>query len=149
MQGMHSSRREWLYKKLERIMTKIENDDLPMHIKEVYLFGSFLKCKENPRDIDILLIYDSNKTAKKYEYLDAKGRPKWKLSALRRSPSRLRACLKKNSERTLDLSICPSLEEFKRDLTMDLDLYLRIWSENEKDWKTKLNEYFYLHQKMP
>ncbi|MGB9881754.1 MAG: nucleotidyltransferase domain-containing protein [Methanomassiliicoccales archaeon] len=142
MCGFRSDRREWLHAKLERLMEKIENDELPMHIKEVYLFGSFLKGKKDPRDIDILLIYDSDKTAKKYEYIDKKGRARWKMTALRRSPSKLRAHLKKNAERSLDLSICPSLEEFKKDLTKELDCCLRIWSETDRDWKGKLNEHF-------
>lgn len=72
-------RRKWLFKKLERVMDRIENLELPMFIREVYLFGSFLKEKNSPTDIDIILIYDPDKTAEKYEVMDSKGNLKWKM----------------------------------------------------------------------
>ncbi len=136
-----TDRREWLWGKLERIMDKVEHDSLPMYIKEVYLFGSFLKGKEDPKDIDIVLIYDSDKTAKMYETIGRKGDPHWRMGELRRAPSRLRGRLKENAERTLDFTICPSLEEFKRDLPKELDCCLRIWSEEARDWRSRLSAY--------
>jgi hypothetical protein len=135
-------RRSWLYGKLERLMDRIEQEDLPMYIKEVYVFGSFLKDKESPRDIDIVLIYDSERTAGKYESVGRNGNPYWRMWELSRSPSRLRGRLKRNAERTVDLTICPSIEEFQRDLTRQLDLCLRIWSVDDRDWRSKLSEYF-------
>jgi len=131
----------WLYRKLERLMNEIETQDLPMHIKEVYLFGSFIKGKSDPKDVDILLIYDSDKTATKYETRGRRGDKRWRMWELSKSPSRLRGRLKRNSERTVDLTICPSVEEFQRDLTRKLDLCLRIWSSDDRDWRTNLNKY--------
>lgn len=139
--SLRPSRRSWLYEKLERVMGQIENEELPMSIKEVHLFGSFLKGKEEPKDIDIVLIYDSEGTVRKYEEVGRNGSKHWRFWDLRRAPSRLRGQLKENAERTVDLTICPSLEEFKRDLTKDLDICLRIWSVDDGDWRSKVREH--------
>jgi hypothetical protein len=142
-----NKRRDWLYRKLEKVMDTIENEDLPMHIKEVYVFGSFLKGKESPRDVDIVLIYDSNLTTKKYETIGKKGIPRWKMWELRKSPSKLRGRLKENAENTIDLTICPSIEEFQRDLTKELDLCLRIWSVEDRDWRSNLRNRLTISEK--
>jgi hypothetical protein len=131
----------WLYKKLERLMNEIETQDLPMHIKEVYIFGSFIKGKSDPKDVDLLLIYDSEETARKYETRERDGGIHWRMWELSKSPSRLRGRLKRNAERTIDLTICPSVEEFQRDLTRELDLCLRIWSIDDRDWRSNLDKY--------
>jgi hypothetical protein len=134
-------RRQWLYRKLERMMARLESGDLPMVINEVYVFGSFLRAKPSPRDLDLLLIYDPDATLKMYETVDDKG-PHWMLWQMSRSPSRLRGCLKRNGERTLDISICPSLEEYSRDLEYPMDVCLKIWSRSDHDWRGKLSDHF-------
>jgi hypothetical protein len=108
-------RKAWLFEKLERVMDRLDRGQLPMIITEVYLFGSFLRDKPWPRDLDLLLIYDSDATLKMYEATDGKG-AHWRMWQMSRSPARLRACLKKNAEKAVDISICPSLEEYTRDL---------------------------------
>jgi hypothetical protein len=135
-------RRRWLLSKLERIMDRIEEGDLPMALSEVYLFGSFLKNEEFPKDIDILLLYDSNKTAEMYEHTDISGKTRWMMWDLRTSPSRLRGCLKKNSERSVDLNICPTLEAFQNDLEYEMDIWLSIWTPEDRDWKARLFNHF-------
>ena len=122
-------------------MREIETQDLPMHIKEVYIFGSFIKGKNDPSDVDLLLVYDSEETAKKYETLGKRGDRQWKMWELSKSPSKLRGRLKRNAERTVDLTICPSVEEFQRDLSRRLDLCLKIWSLDDRDWRSNLNHY--------
>ncbi len=123
-------------------MAQIEKGRLPMHIMEIYLFGSFLKKKERPTDIDILLIYDPNRTAEMYEYVDRKGRGAWRMWDLRTSPARLRGMLKFNAERSVDINICPSLKAFQTDLEYDMDVWLKIWRTDDRDWKSKLIDYF-------
>ena len=142
-----NKRRDWLYKKLEKVMDTIENEDLPMYIKEVYVFGSFLKGEESPRDVDIVLIYDSNLTTKKYETIGKREIPRWKMWELRKSPSKLRGRLKENAENTIDLTICPSIEEFQRDLTKELDLCLRIWGVEDRDWRSNLRNHLTISEK--
>lgn len=112
-----------------------------MVITEVYVFGSFLRNKKRPRDLDLLLIYDSDATLKMYEAVDGKG-PHWRLSQMGRSPSMLRGCLKSNAEKSVDISICPSLEEYTRDLLYPMDVCLRIWTPADRDWRGKLREHF-------
>ncbi len=133
-------RKRWLYGKLERVMDQIEKGGLPMVIKEVYLFGSFLRDNKRPNDLDLLLIYDSDATLKMYEAVDGKG-PHWRLWQMRRSPGRLRGRLKENAEKTVDISICPSLDEYTRDLLYPMDVCLRIWTAEDRDWRGKLREH--------
>jgi hypothetical protein len=135
-------RRRWLLQKLERVMSRIEKGGLPMSIVEVYLFGSFLKEKGYPRDIDILLIYDSTKTAEMYEYFDRQGKKRWGMWGLGMSPSRLRGMLKSNAETTVDINICPSLEAFQVDLEYEMDTWLSIWKPQDRDWRGKLVGHF-------
>jgi len=137
-----SRRWRWLYGKLERIMDRIEKGGLPMHISEVYLFGSFLKGKDRPKDIDILLVYDPDKTAELYETLDPIGEIGWKLWEMRRSPSRLRGLLKANSERSVDINICPTLQAFQLDLAYRMDTWLKIWDLDDRDWRGRLLRHF-------
>ncbi|MGD1060300.1 MAG: nucleotidyltransferase domain-containing protein [Methanomassiliicoccales archaeon] len=112
-----------------------------MVITEVYLFGSFLRDKPDPNDLDLLLIYDSDATLRMYEVKDGKE-AHWSMWQMRRSPSRLRGRLKKNAEKTVDINICPSLEEYTRDLLYPMDLCLKIWTADDHDWRGKLREYF-------
>jgi hypothetical protein len=141
-----SKRRRWLYKKLVRVMDKVDQGHLPMAIKEVYLFGGFLRNKERPKDIDLLLIYDSDQTLKMYEAVGKKGDVRWRLWELRRSPSHLRHELKQNGERSVDINICPSLEEYQRELLFPMDPVLLIWTPNRKDWRSTLATYLQENQ---
>ncbi len=141
-----SKRRRWLYKKLVRVMEKVDRGHLPMAIKEVYLFGGFLRNKERPKDIDLLLIYDSDQTLKMYEAVGRKGDVHWRLWEMRRSPSHLRHALKENAERSVDINICPSLEEYQRDLLFPMDPVLLLWTPDHKDWRATLAAYFHQNQ---
>ena len=135
-------RRAVLYRKLERVMTVVDEGGLPMVIKEVYLFGSFLRDKQRPTDIDVLLIYDSDATLNLYESVGKKGDKHWRLWEMSRAPGKLRRCLKANAEKSVDLSICPSLEEYQRDLAYPMDIWLRIWTRQDRDWRIKLMDHF-------
>jgi hypothetical protein len=137
-----TQKRAWLYKKLERVMDRLDGNDLPMYITDVYLFGSFLGAKTEPNDLDLLLLYDSNRTSELYEVREWGKDPHWCMRELRRSPARLRRSLKKNAERSVDISICPSLEEFQRDLAYPLPIYLRIWTRSDRNWRSKLACHF-------
>ena len=141
-----NKRRRWLYKKLVRVMARVERGHLPMAIKEVYLFGGFLRNKERPRDIDILLIYDSDQTLKMYEATGKSGDVHWRLWEMRRSPSHLRHALKKNAERSVDINICPSLDEYQKDLLFPMDPVLLIWTPMRRDWRSTLSTYLLEHQ---
>lgn len=123
-------------------MRRVDHGHLPMVIKEVYLFGGFLRQKAAPTDIDILLIYDSDATLQMYETVGRKGDRHWRFWDVRRSPSRLRGRLKRNGERSVDINICPSLEEFQRDLAYDMDVWLRIWTPEQRDWRASLLSHF-------
>jgi hypothetical protein len=141
-----SKRRRWLYKKLVRVMDKVDQGHLPMVIKEVYLFGGFLRNKDRPKDLDLLLIYDSDQTLRMYEAVGRKGDMHWRLWELRRSPPHLRHALKANAERSVDINICPSLEEYQKDLLFPMDPVLLIWTPERQDWRSALATYFLEHQ---
>jgi predicted nucleotidyltransferase len=139
-------RRRWLYRKLVRIMDRVDKGNLPMAIKEVYIFGGFLRNKERPKDIDLLLVYDSDLTLRMYEAVGRKGDLHWRLWEMRRSPSHLRHALKENAERSVDINISPSLEEYQRDLIFPVDPVLLIWTPESRDWRSMLSSYFQEHQ---
>lgn len=141
-----NERRRWLYRKLVRIMDKVEKGNLPMVIREVYLFGGFLRNKDRPKDIDLLLVYDSDQTLKMYEAVGRKGNVHWRLWEMSRSPSHLRHALKENAERSVDINIAPSLEEYQRDLVFPVDPVLMIWTRESQDWRGALSRYFQEHQ---
>ena len=141
-----SERRRWLYKKLVRVMDRVDQGHLPMAIKEVYLFGGFLRNKERPKDIDLLLIYDSDQTLKMYEAVGRKGDVHWRLWEMRRSPSHLRHALKENAERSMDINICPSLEEYQKDLLFPMDPVLLVWTPARRDWRSTLATYIQENQ---
>jgi hypothetical protein len=126
-------------------MTRIDGDQLPMHIIEVYLFGSFLLDKIRPNDIDLLLVYSSDLTLRLYEAGGETPEAHWRMRDLRRSPARLRGCLKHNGELSVDISICSSIEEFQRDLVYPMPLYLQIWSRDDGNWRSKLFCHFSKH----
>lgn len=67
-----------MFGKLERIIGKVDEGRLPMVIAEVYLFGSFLRLKGSPADIDILLIYDSDRKLQMYETRGGNGDLHWR-----------------------------------------------------------------------
>ena len=53
-------------------MNRIDAGDLSMSMIETCPFGSFQRETGYPKNIDILLIYDSNRPAEIYEYVDYK-----------------------------------------------------------------------------
>ncbi len=141
LEVLKGARRKVLGKKLARIMGRIEEGELPMFVEEVYLFGSFLTEKTSPQDLDILLIYDSNRTAERYTEVEPDGEEHWNMEELRRAPSRLRDCLKEDGEQ-IDICICPNLDMYQKDLEYRMTNYLRIWSRDDRDWKDKLVRHF-------
>src|SRR3989304_2749211 len=52
-----SPKRERLQETLRVILTRIETLSLPLHITEVYAFGSYSRMKENPKGIDLMVFY--------------------------------------------------------------------------------------------
>ena len=56
---MYTKRQESLIRRLERICHNIDN--LPVHVEKILVFGSFLRRKPEPGDVDIALIYSDYK----------------------------------------------------------------------------------------
>jgi predicted nucleotidyltransferase len=50
-------KKETLICNLQRIANNISNLDLPAEINGIYAFGSILREKENPHDIDLVVLY--------------------------------------------------------------------------------------------
>jgi predicted nucleotidyltransferase len=50
-------KKETLLSNLEKVVKKLPNLDLPAEIAGIYAFGSILREKENPHDIDLIVLY--------------------------------------------------------------------------------------------
>jgi hypothetical protein len=58
-------KRETLLRNLGIIVERINAEDLPVQVKEIYVFGSFIRGKEKPHDLDIVIISDWDQAKKK------------------------------------------------------------------------------------
>jgi len=56
--SVKNMKRKTLLRSLEIIVERINKEDLPVQIKEIYVFGSFIRGKEKPHDLDIVMISD-------------------------------------------------------------------------------------------
>ncbi len=62
----HNRRMEKLRDKLQLIVSRIADGYCPVHVSEIWIFGSTLRLKEDPEDIDLVIFY------KKDDELDKK-----------------------------------------------------------------------------
>lgn len=124
--------RDKLIKKIERIINRIEiEEDLPLKIKEVYLFGSFLKGKREPDDVDIILVHEKLSLEQAEENIQAiKG---YGTTFEQKMNRRLKA----NAEK-MDIVYFTNIEYAKQVYPRIFEKYLRIWSTEDKNWKEKL-----------
>src|SRR5207249_8867699 len=56
----HNQRMEKLNRKLQLVISKIANGLCPVHVAEIWIFGSTLRLKEEPEDIDLALFYNKD-----------------------------------------------------------------------------------------
>ena len=47
-----------LINKLQKAMNDIDKTTLPAEITKIYAFGSILREKENPHDLDLIVLYE-------------------------------------------------------------------------------------------
>jgi len=125
-------KREVLLSKLERVINIIERDrDLPLDIKEVYIFGSFVRGKEEPRDLDLIMVH--NELDPKQAELTARSIEGHGTSLDQQMNGRL----KSNSE-NIDLVYGTSLEAVIHLLKVKPSTIEKIWSKDDRDWREKL-----------
>lgn len=52
-------KRDILIAKLEQVIKTVENaKDLPLDVKEIYVFGSLIRGKKEPGDLDLVMIQE-------------------------------------------------------------------------------------------
>jgi predicted nucleotidyltransferase len=125
-------KREVLLSKLERVINIIERDrDLPLDIKEVYIFGSFVRGKEEPGDLDLIMVH--SELGPKQAELTARAIEGHGTSLDQQMNGRL----KSNSE-NIDVVYGTSLEAVIHLLKVKPSTIEKIWSKDDRDWREKL-----------
>lgn len=71
-----SQRQLILLGRLDSVCKRIESEVLPIIVEEVWIFGSFLRSKENPRDIDVVIKCSENPDFPKFRELMTATYPK-------------------------------------------------------------------------
>jgi len=125
-------KREVLLSKLERVIDIIERDrDLPLDIKEVYTFRSFVRGKEEPGDLDLIMVH--GELSPKQAELTARAIEGHGTSLDQQMNGRL----KSNSE-NIDVVYGTSLEAVIHLLKVKPSTIEKIWSNDDRDWREKL-----------
>jgi predicted nucleotidyltransferase len=124
--------RQVLIAKLERIIETVENaKDLPLDVKEILVFGSFIRGKELPGDLDIIMVHE-DLTPEQLE-LTVKAIEGHGTSLERQMNGRL----KSNSE-TVDIIYGPNLEVAMSRMRVKSTIVESVWSKDDHNWKQKL-----------
>ena len=125
-------KREVLLSKLERVIDIIERGrDLPLDIKEVYTFGSFVRGKEEPGDLDLIMVH--SELSPKQAELTSRAIEGHGTSLDQQMNGRL----KSNSE-NIDVVYGTSLEAVIHLLKVKPSTIEKIWSNDDRDWQEKL-----------
>jgi hypothetical protein len=121
-------KRDILLSKLERVIETVEkNGNLPLSIKELHIFGSFLLGKENPDDLDLFLIHEEPFEEKLDLYLRGILN------------QRMNGILKGNRE-GIDIIYNLSLDAAIKHMKVRPSLVVKIWSKDDHEWKDKLSK---------
>jgi predicted nucleotidyltransferase len=116
----------------ETCPVRVERDrDLPLDIKEVYIFGSFVRGKEEPDDLDLIMVH--NELSPKQAELTA-GAIEDHGTYL---DKQMNGRLKSNSE-NIDVVYGTSLEAVIQLLKVKPSTIEKIWSKDDRDWREKL-----------
>lgn len=120
-----------LLTKLEQIINTVENaKDLPLDVKEIYVFGSFIRGKQQPGDLDLVIIHQEltpEQTELTVRAVEGYG------TSLEQQ---MNARLKSNRE-SVDIIYGASLEGAMSRMRVKPSAE-KIWSKDDHDWREKL-----------
>ncbi len=124
-------KREVIVTRLQQIIDTIENaEDLPLDVKEIYIFGSFSRDKEEPGDLDLMMVHE-DLTPEQLE-LTVRAIEGHGTSLEQQMNGRL-----KSNRENVDIVYGPNLEGAMS--RMRVEPYVeKIWSKDDHNWREKL-----------
>lgn len=136
-------KREAATKKLVRMLEAIESGEVPINVREFYVFGSYARGSLEPHDLDLLLFYDGGEALDRRATaeLEARGYTIFDIiqKGARRFQAEIRRSLCRPGER-IDLAICqhdPSgPNKFGNEHIQQGKVLL--WSQEDRNWRAKL-----------
>jgi predicted nucleotidyltransferase len=136
-------KREAATKKLVRMLEAIESGQVPVNVREFYVFGSYARGSLEPNDLDLLLFYDGGEALNKRiaAELEAKGHAISDIiqKGARRFQAEVRRSLCRPGQR-IDLTIRPhdpsGPNKFENEHIQHGKVLL--WSQEDRNWRAKL-----------
>ena len=120
-----------LLTKLQGIINTVESaKDLPLDVKEIYVFGSLIRGKQRPSDLDLVMIHEEL-TSEQLE-LTVRAVEGYGTSLEQRMNGRL-----KSNRENVDIVYGASLEAVMSRMRVKPSTE-RIWSKDDHDWRKKL-----------
>src|SRR6266700_7868621 len=118
--------------KLERIITAIQTEkDLPLHVKEIHVFGSFARGKEDPGDLDLILIHET--LTRDQEEQEMKAIEGLGTSLEQKMNNRL-----KSNRESVDIAYGATLEQVITRFSIKPKIIVKLWSKDDHQWQVKL-----------
>lgn len=137
-------KREKYTEKLVRAIETIEANALPAKVKELYVFGSYARGALEPGDLDVIVIYEWPPKATFEDWVQEKvnnglGRYEAVHQTAHWVKATMKAAFRRPGER-IHLVLEQSLDDFVRQgSTVRLEDLVLLWSQDDHDWRTKLN----------
>lgn len=137
-------RREKHTAKLIRMLETVDAGNLPAPIKEFYVFGSYLRGALEPHDLDVIVVYEWPRAAFAEWLKDAVASGEGEYEASHRLAKWVMATVRKalrHPGESIDLALVQSLDEMLGEgSTIQREDIKLLWSREDRDWRTKLNE---------
>ena len=137
-------KREKFTEKLVRMIETIEANALPAKVKKLYVFGSYARGALEPGDLDLIVIYQWPPKAAFEAWVQEKvtngvGGYEAVHQTAHWIKATMKAAFRRPGER-IHLVLERSLDDFVRPgSTVQREDLVLLWSQNDRDWRTKLN----------
>ncbi|MEM1165518.1 MAG: hypothetical protein AAGI30_04430 [Planctomycetota bacterium] len=136
-------KRERATKILSRILTSIDSGEVPIAIREVWTFGSYVRGALEPNDLDLVLVHEPMPTATResLERMAAQKGLMWDQEMMfpeREFQQMIKRPLRRPGER-VDMLLGETLDEvLRRYPVIGKGPRLLLWTREHRDWKEQL-----------
>jgi hypothetical protein len=132
---------EWT-KKIERIIGTIERGETPVAVRELYLFGSYVRGALEPGDLDIVVVHErpSQELLEQYREELFRTRTSWFDDVFEpgfRFQSKMRSALKRRGEK-IDLILTVNAEQVRKSVGVPETEFLCVWTHQRRQWRNVL-----------
>jgi predicted nucleotidyltransferase len=136
-------KREAATQKLVRMLEAIESGQVPVNVREFYVFGSYARGSLEPHDLDLLLFYDGAEALNRRIAAELKAGGYATFDIIQKSARRFQAEVRRSLCRPgerIDLAICPhdpsgpnkfGTEHIQQGMVL-------LWSQEDHNWRVKL-----------